>query len=366
MNARREYAAAGVDYGGKINPFKATMVEMGKRTQKFPEARSVGIRADGSFEYLGKGRPRWRQITEGLGNKNWIAEWMYEKTRDPDFFSGIGMDTMMMAVVDLLCWGALPVVYTDEIAAGTSDWFADRVRAAVIVESFYEAAYQSGVAIVGGESSALRYLVKAVPPVADAPIFSGCATGIYLPDCQAIEGRIWPGQEIIGARSSGLHASGISLVIKRALELTDQFLKELPNGNTLGAEALIPSECYVRLVEELVASGADVAAIVPATGEGVAKLLRYPRYPCTYRIAAWPEVPLIFQFMRELGVSVEECLRTFNWGIGLYLFVNPVSAERVCDLGRRAGFELLRLGRVEEGERKVIFGPERDLVLLPE
>lgn len=359
--ARGEYAAAGVDHI-EIDPFKTDMAAVAERTLNFPANRGVRVKPDGSYCYTGHGRPTWRQVTEGLGNKNWIAEWMYLKTGNARHFDGIGIDTAMMAVVDLLRWGALPVVYTDEVAAGTSEWFADALRRRAIAKGFYEACYRSGMALVGGESPALRYLVRAEPPVKDAPVFSGCATGIHLPQHRPVKSQIPVGAEIIGALSSGLHANGISLVIKRALGLPEQFLTKLPNQRTLGSEALVPTMCYVSLVERLLAEGVEIHAIVPATGNGVAKLLRYPR-PCTYRIVSWPEVPLIFQFLREIGVPIAECLRTFNWGIGLYLFTAPRSAERLIAHSERAGYALVHLGRVEEGERRVIFGPERDLVL---
>lgn len=364
MTMGREYAAAGVDYG-KIDPFKAAMTEVGARTREFPAGRGVRVYGDGAFEYMGNGRPRWRQVTEGLGNKNWIAEWMYQATGDARHFAGIWTDTVMMAVVDLLRGGALPVVYTDEVAAGSSEWFADAVRREVLAAGLYEVCKNSGMALIGGESPALRYLVRSEPPVKDAPVFSGCATGIIAPWSRVMSGQIVSGAVIIGVPSSGLHANGISLVIKRTMVLPEQFLTRLPSGRTLGEEALIPTESYVKLMEALLAAEIEIMAVVPATGDGITKLLRYPR-PFTYRIVAWPSVPPIFRFMRELGVELEECLRTFNWGIGLYLLVPRRSVELALAIGARSGYELLHLGRVEEGERKVIFEPEGGLELFPE
>ncbi len=62
--------------------------------------------------------------------------------------------------------------------------------------------------------------------------------------------------------------------------------------------------------------------------------------------------------MLELGVSLEDCLTTFNWGIGFYIFVPEKEVDRTIEIGRKAGYELLDLGQVEEGERCVIFEPE--------
>lgn len=364
----REYAAAGVNRE-LIDPFKYAMREMGRRMFDHPlYRRNVRVGEDGSFWYINASSVahRWVQITEGLGNKNWIAEWMYQTTGDHRYFAGIGVDTAMMAVVDLLRQGALPVVYTTEVAAGDSEWFADEARRNVIVESFAEACRISAMAIVGGESPSLRYLVKAEPPVRSAPVFSGCAVGIIAPaGCEIRPERLAPGALILGAPSSGIHANGISLIIQRALPLRGQFLYQLPNSSqTVGEAALIPTANYVPLVEALLGSEVEIQAIVPVTGDGVAKLLRDPR-PFTYRIHSWVKVPPLMQLMLHLGVSLKGCLQTFNWGIGMFFFVTESVADRAIEVSKRAGCELVYLGHVEEGARKVVFEPEK-IELLPE
>jgi phosphoribosylaminoimidazole (AIR) synthetase len=117
----REYAQAGVDYT-KIEPFKHAMVEVGKKTLAFPNRRGVFINegvlhAHGAvYEYRG-GLPHiWCNTQEGLGNKNWIAEWMYQYAgTGRTYYEGIGIDTALMAVNDVIAQGAMPVVYTDEV-----------------------------------------------------------------------------------------------------------------------------------------------------------------------------------------------------------------------------------------------------------
>lgn len=215
------------------------------------------------------------------------------------------------------------------------------------------------MALPAGESPALRYLVKAEPPVTSAPTLSGCVTGIIAPTHRLITGaKLQVGDCIIGAASSGLHCNGISLVIERALELPDQFLTKLPTGRTLGEEALLPTRSYVKLIETLLDAEVDIHALIPGTGSGVSKVA-LDRRPFTYRVHSWfKEIPPLFSFMRELGVSLEGCLKTFNWGVGYYIFVPPSEVDRTLHLGREAGYELVEVGRVKEGERKVVFEPE--------
>lgn len=364
--SKSAYAAAGVDYS-KIEPFKMAMVRAGKRTIKFPNKRGVYVEPESLgahgvvFHYSG-GKPHfWCATQEGLGNKNWIAEWMYQHAgTGKTYYEGIGIDTALMAANDVICQGALPVIFTDEVAAGDSEWFADAKRSEDLAESFYQACKMCGMALPAGESPALRYLVKAEPPVRSAPSLSGCVTGIIAPRSRMVTGaKLAVGDRIIGVTSSGLHANGVSLVIKQAMALKDKFLHMLPNGRTVGEEALIPTRSYVRLVEALQENRIEIHSLLGGTGGGIAKIAYYKK-PFTYRVTRWVEdIPPLFLFMREIGVTLEDCLRTFNWGMGFYVFVPEKEVDRAIRVGKKAGYELFDIGQVEAGERRVIFEPEK-------
>lgn len=362
----QEYAQAGVDYT-KIEPFKQAMIKVGKQTLKFPNRRGVYIEEESLgthgivFVYRGHHAHLWCKTQEGLGNKNWIAEWMYQNSgTGKTYYEGIGIDTALMAANDVICQGALPVVYTDEVAAGDSDWFKDEKRSHDLAESFYLACEMCGMALPAGESPALRYLIKAELPVKSAPSLSGNVTGIIAPAERIVtEQKLSVGDHIIGATSSGLHSNGISLIIKRALTLKDKFLHVLPNNRTLGEEALIPTRSYVKLVEALLENNIEIHALLGGTGGGVSKIA-YDKRPFTYRIKNWVEkVPVLFKFMLELGVTLEDCLTTFNWGIGFYIFVPEKEVDQTLETGKNAGYELIDLGQIEKGERCVIFEPEK-------
>ncbi len=363
---KSEYAQA-VDYE-KIEPFKMAMVEVGKRTLKFPLQRGVVVEPGehgAIYWYAGRKPHMWCKTLEGLGNKNWVAEWMYQNSgTGKTYYSGIGIDAALMAVNDLIAQGAMPVLYEDEVVAGDSDWFLDKERAKALADGFYWICKEVGMALPAGESPALRYLVKAELPVKSAPSLSGCVTGIISPPSRLVTGKkLRVGDSIIGAVSSGIHANGISLVIKRALSLPDQFLTKLPNGSTFGDEILIPTRSYVPLVETLLCNEVDIHALLPGTGSGVAKIA-YDKRSFTYRIHTWVPVHPLFRFMQDLGVSIKDCLTTFNWGVGYYIFVAKKDVDCVISLGAKAGYQLTEVGRIEEGERKVIFEPE-GIILLP-
>jgi len=365
MSEQSANAKAGVDYT-VMEPFKQAMIAAGKRTLSFPNKRDVYINQEvlhahgGVYEYRGNKSHMWCNTQEGLGNKNWIAEWMYQNEgTGKTYYDSIAKDVVLMAANDVIAQGAMPVVFTDEVAVGDASWFGDEKRANDLGRGFVEICEEIGAALPAGESPALRYLMKPEPPVKSAPSLSGCVTGIIAPKENIITGdALAAGDHIIGATSSGLHANGISVVIQKAMELPDAFLTKLPNGNTLGAEALIPTRSYVALIETLLVNGVKPHAVLPGTGDGVGKLA-YDKRPFTYRVHSWVTVPPLFQYFRdEIGLSLKDCLKTFNWGIGYYLFVGADQVAETLRLGKEAGYELHDLGVVENGTREVVFEPE--------
>jgi phosphoribosylformylglycinamidine cyclo-ligase len=88
--------------------------------------------------------------------------------------------------------------------------------------------------------------------------------------------------------------------------------------------------------------------------------LAFDSRPFQYRVHSWGKVPDLFRYFREqLGLPLQDCLKTFNWGMGYYIFVPASEAERVLQLGAAASYEMMDVGIVEEGERQVIFEPEK-------
>ncbi len=61
----------------------------------------------------------------------------------------------------------------------------------------------------------------------------------------------------------------------------------------------------------------------------------------------------------QVGVELKDCLKTFNWGAGYYVFVPQAEVARVLATGKKAGYELAEVGVVEEGTRQVFFEPEK-------
>jgi phosphoribosylformylglycinamidine cyclo-ligase len=357
------YAKAGVDYT-KMEPFKMAMVATGKKTLAFPNKRGVfvnedAIHAHGAvFEYRQSQPHIWVKTQEDLGNKNWIAEWMYQET-GKSYYDSIAIDTALIVVNDVIAQGALPVVFTDQLEASDSSWYADEKRAQDFADGMFRICEEVGMALPAGESASVKYVVNPKEPVQSIASLSGSCTGIIAPSERLITGKkLSAGDHIIAVASSGLHANGISLVIQKAIELPEKFHTKLPNGHTLGEEALIPTRSYVQLIETLLEAGTDVHALLPGTGDAIGKIA-FDKRPFSYRIRSWLQVPDLFLYFKEsLGVPIKDCLKTFNWGAGYYIFAPTHEVERIIALGTKAGYTLMDVGVVEEGKREVVFEPE--------
>lgn len=354
---------------------REAMQKMGERTLGFPNERDVfvdksSIGGHGAlYSYEGPFRPKWNQVTEVLGNQNFLAELMYQETGE-SYYEAIGNNFAQIIVYDVL--PALPVIFTDEIAANSYTWGTDPQRRRDFIEGLYQACKACGMALPAGDSSALKYLVNALPPVKSAPVLVGSIVGIYAPPERVITGKnLQPGDHIVAIPSSGIHMNGHSLVIERGLTLKDRFLHELSNGHTLGEEALIPSASYVNLVEAWMEKEVEIHALLAGTGGGLSKIA-FDKREYTYHIKNWfGEIPPLFQFMHDLGVNREDVLTTFNMGGGYYAFVSADEVEHVIDVGKTAGYELLDVGIVKKGNRKVVidsglfFGNKKPITLSP-
>lgn len=374
QNDTSEYAQAGVDYS-RIADFKAAMIEVSRATREFPARHNIGVVDDqevshaAGWWYMSGNCPVFMTLTEGLGNLNYVAEWMYQQDPSgPTYYDRIARAAALIIACDLQAHGARPFLWTDEVAAGQDAWFADQRRAADYARGCWDICRELGVWLGQGESPALRYLVNTLPPVRHCPTLSGSMTGIVNPRSRLITGKnVRPGDVILGAPTPFIHANGITALIRRVLGdpdpekrkdypgLDEGFFTRLPNGRSVGDEALQPMVSYAALLDLLAHNGVTINRIVPGTGGGLAKLAVDKR-PYTYKLYNWPsELPVIMQFLRELGMSWRDLATTFNCGIGMYLIVPREMATRALDLAEKNGHGLMQLGLVEEGERKVMF-----------
>jgi phosphoribosylformylglycinamidine cyclo-ligase len=169
-----------------------------------------------------------------------------------------------------------------------------------------------------------------------------------------------PGDVMLAAASSGIHANGLSLARKLASEQPGGYATPVPGdarGRGLGEVLLDPSPLYGPLLEALQRDGVDVHYAVHVTGHGWRKLMRAP-VELSYRVDSLPEVPPVLRYLQSLAhMDDETAYGTFNMGIGYVFFVPSAHVERARAAAVSCGNALQTIGVVENGPRQVVIAP---------
>lgn len=281
--------------------------------------------------------------TDGVGTKLKIA-----------FMTGrhdtIGIDAVAYCVNDIICQGAEPLFFLDYLAVGR----LDPAQAESIVAGIAEGCRQAGCALIGGETAEMPGFYQS-----GEYDIAGFAVGIVnRPDMITGEG-VQAGDVIIGIRSTGLQASGFSLVRKVVFEkaglAVDDHIDAL--GCTVGEELLRPTGIYAkpigRLVEEKLARG-----IANISGGGLPENLPRAMAEGTravIRKGSW-QVPPVFTWLQELGSLRDEVMwNTFNMGVAMAVIVPPSKVERTVEIIEEHGEKADVIGVVEAGPKGVRF-----------
>ena len=327
------YKKAGVDID-RADRFVSKIKPLAGKTTR-PEV----LGAIGGFS--GLFRPRLRGMkdpvlvssTDGVGTKLLVAE-MRKK------YDTIGIDLVAMNADDVVVTGAEPLFFLDYIAVG-------RLVPGQLVElmkGIVKGCRQAGCALLGGETAELPGLYA--PGKFD---LAGFCVGL-VDRGRIIDGkRCRPGDAVIGLASSGLHSNGYSLARKVF------GLKEI--RGKWGLDLLRPTRIYTRSILQAI-KRVEVKAMAHITGGGF--IDNIPRVipaglAVKIRKGSWP-IPRIFREIQERGgVGEGEMFRTFNMGVGMVVIVAAEDATRTIRLFERQGQKARLIGRLERGDRQVLF-----------
>jgi phosphoribosylformylglycinamidine cyclo-ligase len=295
------------------------------------------------------------QNAEILGTKVKVAEEMAQ--RDPGnkkrYFSNVNQDTANMSFNDLTCVGAQPFGYNSIIVIGANEYLGDDEKNDAFLDGFVYAANQADSVIPGGETGTCKGIVE--PDTAD---LAGASIGIISPKERFLHGgRVKPGLELYAAKTISPHANGLTTIRLIADRMPYGYFTELPSGRTFGEAVLEPTPGYSRLVSSLFEEGVPLEYVQPITGHGFKKIAR-ARKDLRYVIQDLPKFPEVFSFIQEKqGIDVKEMLETYNCGVGWVLYALPGHDNEISDIGRKSGYDIFRMGQVEEGERSVVVKP---------
>ncbi|TKZ20748.1 phosphoribosylformylglycinamidine cyclo-ligase [Shimia litoralis] len=329
------YADAGVDIDAG-NALVDRIKPAAKRT-----ARSGVMAGLGGFGALfdlkdaGYVDPILVAATDGVGTKLRIAI-------DTGNVDGVGIDLVAMCVNDLVCQGAEPLFFLDYFATGK----LETEQAARIIEGIAAGCYQSGCALIGGETAEMPGMYEA----GDFDL-AGFAVGAMERGADLPAG-VAEGDILLGLASNGVHSNGYSLVRKLVEVSGLKWDDACPWGDdTLGAALLAPTRLYVKQALAAVRAG-GVHALAHITGGGLTENL--PRVlpddlGADIDLDAWPLLP-VFQWLAQTGgMDQAEMLKTFNCGLGMILSVSPDEVDALETLLQTQGESVYRIGSVTKG-----------------
>jgi phosphoribosylformylglycinamidine cyclo-ligase len=283
----------------------------------------LDINGDGPYQLVA--------CTDGVGTKLKIAFALNKHET-------IGIDLVAMCVNDLITCGAKPLIFLDYYATGK----LELKRSKSIMTGIIEGCRQGRSALLGGETAEMPGMY----PNGEYDL-AGFSVGI-VKQSELIDGtKIFPGDLILGLRSSGLHSNGYSLV------------RQVFKGPLLkkwGPKLLTPTRIYVpeitKLSEGLRAKGQIILGLSHITGGGIVE--NVPRMlpkgcRAIFRKGAW-SVPQVFtEIQRRGNVPDAEMWRTFNMGIGMVIVIRPNSLF----LAQKLLPEATLIGEIVKGKNEV-------------
>ena len=262
----------------------------------------------------------------------------------------VGADLVNHCVNDIAVQGAAPLFFLDYLATGALDGDV----AEKIVTGLADACRANGCALIGGETAQMPGFY------ADGEYdLAGFIVGVVDREKLITGATIKAGDVLIGFPSTGLHTNGYSLARKLFFETAGYRAEQYVNAlkEKAGAALMKTHRSYLHAIQKLTAADL-VVGMAHITGGGITENL--PRIlpkglGACINLGSWPVLP-VFEHLRELGhVEQDEMLRTFNMGIGLIAVIPAEKFNRAKAVLERAGEKSYLIGKIQKGDRKVIY-----------
>lgn len=255
------------------------------------------------------------QHADGIGTKG------YYHSRAKSYKNAV-IDALAMNLNDLALVGAVPYALVDHIV--TPDMGHESVMA--VIRALALECRKRNIALVGGETSHHNN----VDGIDIGLVVSGFIKKVR-------KNELKPGSVLVGLKSNGLHANGITRV--RAMYGTDEWRDEF----------VAPTAIYLDQVHEILKT-CDVQGMMHITGGAFTKLkdlLKNADASIHHPPAMRPQN--IFMELYDRGVPSEDMYTTFNCGIGFVLGMSERDALKVVKRYRNAAI----VGRTTKGTERV-------------
>ena len=255
-------------------------------------------------------RPLLVSSTDGVGTKIEIANKLKK-------FDTIGIDLVAMCVNDILVQGARPIIFLDYISIDK----IDLVKLKKIIKGIQKGCDLSGCDLVGGETAEM-------PGTYTKGKFdlAGFSLGVVDSKYLLKKNNIKENDIILAIPSNGLHSNGFSMV----RNILRQKKINIKNNNFLKRELLRPTKIYVKEVLPLIQNKL-IHGCAHITGGGLQDNLSriIPKNLCVNIFLDKIKVKPIFKWIKNIGVSDKEMIKTFNCGVGFCLITNKENLDEI-------------------------------------
>ncbi|MGL4578156.1 MAG: phosphoribosylformylglycinamidine cyclo-ligase [Shewanella xiamenensis] len=328
------YKDAGVDIdagNALVNNIKAA-VKRTRRPEVMGNLGGFGALCELPTKYK---QPVLVSGTDGVGTKLRLA--IDYKKHDT-----VGIDLVAMCVNDLIVQGAEPLFFLDYYATGK----LDVETATSVVNGIGEGCFQSGCALIGGETAEMPGMYEGE----DYDLAGFCVGVVEKADI--IDGsKVAAGDALIALASSGPHSNGYSLV-RKVLEVSQADPQQDLNGKPLIQHLLEPTKIYVKSLLKLI-DASDVHAMAHITGGGFwENIPRVLPENCKAVIQgdSW-QWPAVFNWLMENGNIAEyEMYRTFNCGVGMIVALPADKVDAALALLAAEGEQAWLIGAIAARE----------------
>ena len=278
--------------------------------------------------------------TDGVGTKLKIAFVL-------DKHDTVGIDCVAMCANDIICSGAKPLFFLDYIASGK----LVPEKIAAIVSGVAEGCVQAGCALVGGETAEMPGFYAG-----GEYDLAGFCVGMVDKGKIIDKSKVKAGDTIIALASSGVHSNGFSLV-RKVFDIenggAEKYSPEL--GKTIGEALLVPTKIYAKALLKLNESVA-VKSAAHITGGGFYENI--PRALPEGKVAVIEKAAIktlpIFGLIQMMGnVPERDMFNTFNMGVGMFVVVDKLDADRSVKILKDAGENAYVAGEVKDGDTGV-------------
>ena len=333
MNKKKfTYKKRGVDINAadKFVRLISSLSSKKKGKKKFSNIGSFGSISDIPKQLK---QPKIVACTDGVGTKIEIANTLKK-------YDTIGIDLVAMSVNDLIVQGAKPLLFLDYISINK----IDLAKLRSIIKGIVKGCKQAGCQLVGGETAEM-------PGTYEKNKFdiAGFAIGLVEKDKILKKDKIKTNDLILAVPSSGLHSNGYSLVRyllkKKKINIT--------NNKFLKKELLKPTKIYVQEIIKLIDKNL-INGCANITGGGLAdNIIRI--IPNNLKAKIYLNkirTTKIFKWLKENNISDKEMLKTFNWGVGFCLIINPKKFKKVKSFFKKE-YKPYIIGKISRGKNKV-------------